>query len=221
MKVIAVIPARRGSTRLPKKNRKKLRGFSLVEWSIKFSKKLKFIDDIVVSTNDKIIERNNKKYEHVKTLLRPKNLAGKKAKTIDAILDVIKKYEKKFGTVETVLLLQPTSPFRSLKKVYSAFKKYNYYKKKKSVISVSRVDNLKKINFKIKNNNLIPSSYYDGEKLKYQINGNFYFASKKFLKKYKSFYFNKKTYPIILKSPHLLVDIDTKKDLIKAKNFLN
>ena len=66
----------------------------------------------------------------------------------------------------------------------------------------------------------MPANHHDDEKLKYQINGNFYFASKNFLKKYKSFYFKKKTYPIILKSPHLLIDIDTKKDLIKAKGFL-
>jgi len=220
MKTIAVIPARKGSTRLPNKNRKKLNGSSLVEWSIKFARKLKFIDDTIVSTNDKIITSSNRKYKHVKTISRPKNISGRNAKTIDVILYVLRKYEKKFGKVETVLLLQPTSPFRSVKKVYFAFKKYNYYEKKKSVISVSKINNLHKISFKIKNNNLMPTNYYDDEELKYQINGNFYFASKNFLKKYKSFYFKKKTYPVILKSPHLLVDIDTKKDLLKAKSFL-
>ena len=54
----------------------------------------------------------------------------------------------------------------------------------------------------------------------YQVNGNFYFASPSFLKKYKSFYYKDKTCAVILKSNKLSLDIDTKKDFIKAKNYL-
>ena len=54
----------------------------------------------------------------------------------------------------------------------------------------------------------------------YRINGNFYIASSHFLKKHRSFYFKRKTYPVILKSPHLSVDIDTKKDLIHVDNII-
>ena len=56
---------------------------------------------------------------------------------------------------------------------------------------------------------------------KYVINGNFYIANKIFLKKYKTFFWNKKTHPIILKGEKYRVDIDTKKDFIFAKNFIN
>ena len=44
MKVIIVIPARKGSLRLPNKNRKKLLGKPLIEWTIDFAKKLKYHD---------------------------------------------------------------------------------------------------------------------------------------------------------------------------------
>ena len=52
------------------------------------------------------------------------------------------------------------------------------------------------------------------------MNGNFYIASKNFLKKNKSFFQDGKTLPVILNSKRLNVDIDTKKEYITAKKFL-
>ena len=90
MKVVAIIPAREGSLRLPKKNRKKLLGLPLIYWSINFAKKLKFIDDIIVSTNDKVIIKKIKKAKKkIKTFIRPQSLSGKNTKTIDVIFHVL------------------------------------------------------------------------------------------------------------------------------------
>lgn len=205
MKIIAVIPARAGSVRLPNKNIKKLNGIPLITRTIQFAKKLKFINDIVVSTNDPSIIKMNKYNKSIKTFNRPKNLSLKKTKTIDVILHVIKKYEKKFDKVETILLLQPTSPFRSIKKIYLGYQKYKMYKKKKSIVSVSKKNNLNKVN---------------NIKLTYQPNGNFYFASSDFLKKYRSFYLKNHTYKVILNSKFLSIDIDTIVDFKKAEKFL-
>jgi len=222
MKVVAIIPARAGSIRLPKKNRKKLLGIPLIEWSINFAKKLKFLDDIIVTTNDKIILKNIKKNKStVKTFIRPQGLSGKTAKMEDVIFHVLRKYEKKFGKISTILLLQPTSPIRSVKKVYYGYKKYNYYKKKKSVISVSNTNFSQKRNFEIKNKNLMLANYKKNKKNLYQVNGNFYFVSTSFLKKYKSFYFKHRTYPVVLNSKILSVDVDTIYDFKKAENFLS
>ena len=90
MKVIIVIPARKGSVRLPNKNRKKLLGKPLIEWTIDFAKKLQFADDVIVSTNDKIIANAIKKYRIVKTFLRPQILSGKRTKTVNVILHLLK-----------------------------------------------------------------------------------------------------------------------------------
>ena len=193
-----------------------------LSWSeLKLAKKLKFVNDIVISTDDSTIIKKNNKKKFLKVFKRSKNLSGKNIKTIDVILNVIKKYEKNFNKIETILLLQTTSPFRSKKKLYYAYKKYRKFKKMKSVISISENNFSKKRKFKIKDNNLLHLGHANIKTGKiYQINGNFYIASTYFLKKYRSFYFKRKTYPIILKSPHLLVDIDTKKDFLKAKSFL-
>ena len=62
MCVLAIIPARKGSMRLPNKNIKSLRGIPLIEWSINTAKKLNFVDDIIITTNDqKILKKLKKK----------------------------------------------------------------------------------------------------------------------------------------------------------------
>ncbi len=221
MKVVAIIPARAGSQRLPKKNRKKLLGLSLIDWSINFVSKLKFVDDTIVSTDDTIILNNIKKNKNtVKAFLRPKALSRSSTKMIDVILHILKKYEKNFDKISTILLLQPTSPLRSEKKINFGYKKYYYYKKKKSVVSVSNTNIDQKRNFKIKNNNLLLSRNKKNKKNIYQMNGNFYFASPSFLKKYKSFYFKNRTYPVVLNSKKLSSDIDTIYDFKKVEKFL-
>ena len=65
-------------------------------------------------------------------------------------------------SVENILLLQPTSPFRSIKMLKLG---YNLFKKNKflySVISVSKSSNTNKRNFEIKNNKLILTKEYKG-----------------------------------------------------------
>ena len=52
------------------------------------------------------------------------------------------------------------------------------------------------------------------------MNGNFYFATPMFLKKYRSFYYKRKTYPIILIRDKSSMDIDTLKDFKKAEKYL-
>jgi len=218
---VAFIPARANSRRLPKKNIKKLNGISLVEHSVKFAKTLKFVDDIIVSTDDKKIIKMYKKFKFIKLFKRPKRLSTNKSKTVSVISHTLKKYEKKFNRVETVILLQPTSPFRSNKIVHLAYNIYNKLKKKKTIISVSKSNYSLKRNFYIKNRNLeLVNTKTNRHKNVYQINGNFYIANKNFLNKYKSFYYTKKTIPIILKSKSLSIDIDTKEDFDKARRII-
>ena len=51
------------------------------------------------------------------------------------------------------------------------------------------------------------------------MNGNFYFATPMFLKKYRSFYYKRKTYPIILRDKKSSMDIDTLKDFKSREIF--
>ena len=220
MSVVAIIPARKGSVRLPNKNRKILSGLPLIDWSINTAKKLQFLDDIIITTNDKIIlKRLKKKGEFIKIFNRPEKLCKNNTKMIDVIIHTIKSYEKKFKKIKTVLLLQPTSPIRSLKMINLGYKIYKNFNKKKSIVSVSKGASPSKRLFEIKKKFL---KLYRGKKSinsVFQINGNFYFASVNFLKKYKSFFYDGNTHPIIMKSKRLAIDIDTIKDFNKVKKY--
>lgn len=214
---IAIILARKGSIRLKNKNRKKINGISLVDWSINFAKKLNFLNDIIISSDDQKIL---KKYinNSVTVINRPKLLSKKDSSSVDAIIHAATEYEKKKRKIDSILLLQPTSPIRSLQAVNYAFKKYNYFKKKKSIISVSKSKNESKKNYYIRGNNL--AHLQSKNKNCYQIDGNFYIASLKFLKKYKSFLYKDKTHPIINKYKKFSVDIDTIDDFKIAEKYL-
>ena len=102
MSTIAFIPARKNSKRLPGKNTKKLNGISLIRYSINFAKKLNFIDDIIISTDDNKIIKMYKNYKYVKVFKRPKYLSGDKSKTISTIIFTAKKYEKIYQKIQTV-----------------------------------------------------------------------------------------------------------------------
>ena len=219
MKILAIIPARAKSIRLKNKNRLKLGGKSLIKWTIDFVLGTKIIKDVALSTDDEKIINDNINNSKIKIFKRPDHLKGKNVKTITVILNVIKKYEKLFNKIDAVILFQATSPFRSRKKIDFAIRKFIQLRMKKSVISVSSYNKNDKRKFIIKNNVL--AEYKDSTFVKkFAINGNFYIASKKFLMKYKSFFTIGKTYPVVLNSKKLKVDIDTKKDFNFAKNFI-
>ena len=195
MITLGIIPARKCSKRLKNKNRLFFLGRPLIEWTIRFALKLKFLDDVVLFTDDRIIIKYIKKYNLVKIFNRPKYLSKDKTQTIEVILNVIKKYEKNYQKIKTIVLLQPTSPFRSIFIIKKAFKEYIKFKMKKSIVSTSKAST------------------------KFKPNGNFYIASKLFLEKNKSFNILKKTKPFVLKSNLLNIDIDTKNDFQHAKNL--
>ena len=118
-KFLAIIPARKSSKRIKGKNQKKIKGLSLIEISIQNSLKGKMIDKTVLSTD----YLNNFNYSFNKKFLyisRPKELCGDNSSTEEAILHTINWFKKKEIFFENIILLQPTSPFRTTKHIDEA-----------------------------------------------------------------------------------------------------
>lgn len=86
---IAIIPARIGSKRIPKKNIKNFFGKPLIYWSIKAAKKTKLFDKIIVSTDDKKIKALAEKYGAEVPFLRPHKLSGDKIGTAEVTAHTI------------------------------------------------------------------------------------------------------------------------------------
>ena len=88
------------------------------------------------------------------------------------------------------------------------------------VPSVSNTNFPSKENFEIRKNRLLSLECEKSKNFLYQINGNFYIASPLFLRKYRSFYFKNLTYPIVLNSKSLSIDIDSIVDFKMAEKAL-
>ena len=136
--VLAIIPARGGSKRLPGKNIKDLNGKPLIAWTIDAALRSKYIDKSVVSTDDEIIAEISQKYGAEVPFIRPKELATDTASSIDVILHAINFYKTKGEPFEYVILLQPTSPLRTTEDIDHAFEMLN--EETKAIVSVCETE---------------------------------------------------------------------------------
>jgi len=140
-KILAMIPARGGSKRLPRKNIRELHGRPLIAWTIEEAKKSRYIDRIIVSTDNKEIAEVSKRFGVEVPFLRPKELAQDETKTIDVVRHTIEWAEKESGEVYGLLItLQPTSPLRSSEDIDNAVELL-FKKNAKAIVSVCEAEN--------------------------------------------------------------------------------
>lgn len=127
--VIAIIPSRAGSKRLPGKNYRPFAGKPLVSWTIELAQRCKEIDEVIISTDDPIVMEIGRKAGCGIHQREPKD-AVDHVNLMQVIPEII--------TREClIILLQPTSPLRILEDIETGFK---LYKPGFSVISVSRIN---------------------------------------------------------------------------------
>ena len=115
--ILGLIPARGGSKRLPGKNILNLAGKPLISWTIEAALGSKFIDEVVVSTDDHDIKEISKKYGATVPFLRPDHLATDEATSVDTALHLLNTLDKNSDKYDYIILLQPTSPLRTLKDI--------------------------------------------------------------------------------------------------------
>lgn len=108
--MVAVIPARRGSKRVPQKNRLVLGGKSLLSRAIECIESSNCIDRTILSTNDPDLALEAAAFSNLELEDRPEHLAGDDATTEAAISDLV---STKNLESSTIVLLQLTSPFRT------------------------------------------------------------------------------------------------------------
>lgn len=224
MKILSLIPARGGSKRLPGKNIKLLGGKPLIEWSIEISKNVPEICETLVSTDDPETQIISQKAGGLVPWLRPKELAKDNTRSVEVVIHALNWYEKLHGSVDGILLLQPTSPFRTVETVRNGinlFLKNN----KIAVVSISPAKSKKNLLFKIDNGYLTPFTENIDKnscfpKNGYYINGCFYMITPNDLRKYNDFVIPN-TYGLEITSEKESIDIDTEDDWSIALSYLN
>lgn len=131
---LAIIPARGGSKRLPRKNILDLCGKPLISWSIEAGLKSKYIDKVIVTSDDDEILSISKEYG-AEIIRRPDELSSDTATTFDAIkhtIDNMKRYDY-------IILLQATSPLRNEKHIDESIELLET-KNADAVVSVCEMD---------------------------------------------------------------------------------
>ena len=111
-KLLALVTARGGSKRLPGKNILDLAGKPLIAWSIEAGLNSKYVDRVVVTTDDDEIAKVSTKYGADVPFMRPEELASDTASSIDVVRHAITKLEESGDSYDYLMLLQPTSPLR-------------------------------------------------------------------------------------------------------------
>jgi len=112
--ILGIIPARGGSKGIPDKNIIPISGKPLVAYSIEAAKRSRRLNDIILSTDSEKIAKCAEKFGLKCESMRPAELATDNAKTVDVVIYEVLEYEKKHNlTVDFIVLLQPTAPFRT------------------------------------------------------------------------------------------------------------
>lgn len=114
MKKLAIIPARGGSKRIPRKNVKDFLGAPIITYSIQSALKSQLFDEVMVSTDDKEIAEIAKKYGAQVPFLRSAQNSDDHATTADVILEVLDAYQKTGEEFDLVCCIYPTAPLISV-----------------------------------------------------------------------------------------------------------
>ena len=122
-KILAIIPARSGSKRIPNKNIRNFLGKPLIAYTIEQALQSSIIDRVIVDTDSEKIAKVAKKYGAEAPFLRPSELATDTAKAVDAILHLLNRLKKEENyQPDYVMILQTTSPLRELRDIEECWK---------------------------------------------------------------------------------------------------
>ncbi len=120
MKALALITARGGSKRIPRKNIKDFNGKPIIAYSIEAALSSGVFDEVMVSTDDEEIAEISRSYGAQVPFLRSEKTSNDYATTSDVINEVISEYEKRGKRFDILTCIYPTAPFITADKLKKA-----------------------------------------------------------------------------------------------------
>ncbi len=123
MKSIAIITARGGSKRIPRKNIKPFLGKPIIVYSIEAALNSGSFDEVMVSTDDEEIANIARAAGATVPFMRSEATSNDFATTADVILEVLDRYEEMGQTFDYCCCIYPTAPFVTAEKLNMAFQK--------------------------------------------------------------------------------------------------
>ena len=119
---IAIITARGGSKRIPRKNIKPFCGKPILAYSIQAAKDSGIFDEVMVSTDDEEIAQIAREYGAEVPFLRSEATSNDYAITADVLKEVVEEYEKRGRSFDQICCIYPTAPFVTGEKLAKAVK---------------------------------------------------------------------------------------------------
>ena len=219
--ILAIIPARGGSKLLPRKNVLPLAGKPLIVWTIEAGLKSRYIDKVIVTSDDDEIQKISLEAGS-KIIKRPHKLAKDNTNLNDVIKHVINILEEQY---DIVMVLQPTSPLRKAEDIDNALEIMDQVKAP-AVISVCKANKPLNWHFSVKVDgtlkpilqNKIISNRQEYEST-YIPNGALYISKTEYFKITNTFY-NDLTIAYIM-SQEKSVDIDSQLDFVIAETLID
>ena len=217
---IAIIPARKGSKRIPEKNIKLFYGKPIIYYAIKKAKESGLFSKILVTTDSKKIANISKKFGASVEFIRPKYLSNDKVGTMEVISHAVNYLKKNNFFYNYVCCIYPTTPLINLKRFKDCYKilksgKFHYifpvskyHKTNNTYLLLNKNRTIKKKIKKEKNN--LPSQFYNDT-------GQYYWGKfNSWLKREKLFTSKSR---VISLSKNDFVDVNTPEDWINLKNL--
>ena len=220
--VLAVIPARGGSTGLPKKNTLLLGGKPLIVWSIEAAHQSKYIDRCIVSTDCKNIANICRLHGCEVPFMRAGSLATDSSNSNEVIIDSLHQLDKEY---DLVISLQPTSPLRNAEDIDNALE-IIYQKKAPALVSVCVSSKPFSWHHTLDNNGIIKPIVEAIDKPNrqdyhrtYLPNGALFIARVEYFENEKTFYTD---FTLGYEMPiERSIDIDNKIDLLTAESLIS
>lgn len=119
---IAIITARGGSKRIPRKNIKEFCGKPIIMYSIEAALQSGIFDEVMVSTDDREIAEVARAAGAQVPFMRSEESAGDHASTDDVIMEVLETYKKQGKEFDALCCIYPTAPFVTAEKLQRAMK---------------------------------------------------------------------------------------------------
>lgn len=216
-KILFVIPARCGSKGIPDKNIKLLGGKPLIHYSLEFARLFTTDDNICLSTDCNDIAECAEIINYTVPFLRPAHLATDTAGTYEVLQHALYFYEHQNNFFDIIVLLQPTSPFRSQEHLRQMFEIFSLDNDMLVSVCESKANPYFNLFEEDKEGYLRVSKGKENVNRRqdapsvYEYNGSIYIIASESLKKYKGFKEFKKIKKYIM--PEIYgVDLDTLDD---------
>lgn len=120
-KAIAIITARGGSKRIPKKNIKEFCGKPIIAYSIRAALDSGIFDEVMVSTDSEEIAEIARAYGAKVPFMRSAKTSDDFATTADVLMEVLERYQEMDRIFDVMSCIYPTAPFVTPQKLQSAY----------------------------------------------------------------------------------------------------